>query len=264
MRGHYTYYFIYSSIKNHELCYCTSRYPDRDFVWRGTIVSNGDVGYCGRKEKERLAFTGTNHGSIEQIGGDWYVFYHRLTHKSAYSRQACAEKNTIRADGSIPQVEMTSCGLNGAPLRARGTYPAAIACNLTRGRMPHAANGLCKKDIPFITERGGETYITAIRSGTKVGYKYFAFNGQTKLEVSVRGNFRGRVRVLLDGKDCASIALYPHKDWTECETMLNYAGTAALVLLFEGRGRAELRELRFLELRGKINDGRTSSLRYAV
>lgn len=114
MRGHYTYYFIYSSIKNHELCYCTSRYPDRDFVWRGTIVSNG----------------------------------------------------------SIPQVEMTSCGLNGAPLRARGTYPAAIACNLTRGRMPHAANGLCKKDIPFITERGGETYITAIRSGTKVGYKY--------------------------------------------------------------------------------------------
>lgn len=80
----------------------------------------------------------------------------------------------------------------------------------------------------------------------------------------MRGNFRGRVRVLLDGKDCASIALSPHKDWTECETMLNYAGTAALVLLFEGRGRAELRELRFLELRGKINDGRTSSLRYAV
>ena len=39
-----TYYFIYSSQKNHELCYATSRYPDHDFEFRGVIVSNGDVG----------------------------------------------------------------------------------------------------------------------------------------------------------------------------------------------------------------------------
>ena len=59
------YYFIYSSWQNHELCYATSDYPDRDFVFGGTIVSNGDVGYQGRAEKDRLNMTGTTHGSIE-------------------------------------------------------------------------------------------------------------------------------------------------------------------------------------------------------
>jgi len=93
-----TYYFIYSSKQNHELCYATSKYPDRDFVFGGTIISNGDIGLNGRSESERLNMTGTTHGSIECINGQWYVFYHRLTHKSDYSRQACAEKINIEEE----------------------------------------------------------------------------------------------------------------------------------------------------------------------
>lgn len=38
------YYFIYSSQANHELCYATSKYPDRDFKYGGVIISNGDIG----------------------------------------------------------------------------------------------------------------------------------------------------------------------------------------------------------------------------
>ena len=68
------YYFIYSSQKNHELCYAVSRKPDADFEYGGTIVSTGDVGFDGRKEKDRLNVTGTTHGSIEFINGRWYVF----------------------------------------------------------------------------------------------------------------------------------------------------------------------------------------------
>lgn len=86
------YYFVYSSVNNHELCYATSDKPDADFQYCGTIVSNGDIGMNGRKPKDRLNHTGTNHGSIEGIGGQWYVFYHRLTHCSDYSRQACGSK----------------------------------------------------------------------------------------------------------------------------------------------------------------------------
>ena len=106
------YYFVFSSQKNHELCYAVSDFPDRDFVYGGTIVSNGDVGINGITDEKRLNMTGTTHGSIIEINGEWYVFYHRLTHKSDYSRQACAEKITIEQDGSINQVEITSCGLN--------------------------------------------------------------------------------------------------------------------------------------------------------
>lgn len=68
------YYFIYSSWQNHELCYATSDQPDRDFVFGGTIVSNGDIGYRGRDTQHKLNMTGTTHGSIIEINGQWYVF----------------------------------------------------------------------------------------------------------------------------------------------------------------------------------------------
>lgn len=48
------YYFVYSSFQNHELCYATSDYPDRDFTFGGTIVSNGDIGYEGRTIKHNM------------------------------------------------------------------------------------------------------------------------------------------------------------------------------------------------------------------
>ena len=117
-----------------------SKEPDRNFEYGGTIVSTGDVGFDGRKEKDRLNVTGTTHGSIEFINGRWYVFYHRLTHASDYSRQACAEPIKINEDSSICQVEISSSGLEAKPLSASGIYPAVIACNITNGRMPHISN----------------------------------------------------------------------------------------------------------------------------
>lgn len=113
-----TYYFIWSSFVNHELCYATSQYPDRDFQYRGVIISNGDIGYKGRKPEERLNTTGNNHGSIICVQGQWYIFYHRHTHNRSCCRQACAEKIQLLPDGSIPQVEMTNCGLNNGSLAA--------------------------------------------------------------------------------------------------------------------------------------------------
>ena len=181
-----TYYFIYSSVNNHELCYATSRYPDRDFVYRGVIVSNGDVGYNGRRERDRLNHTATTHGSIEKIGGKWYVFYHRQTHGSDYSRQACAEPIEILPDGSIPQVEITSCGLNGGPLRGKGTYPAAICCNLTNGHMPHGGNASFT-DIPMIASGGGQRFLTGLTAGTLFAYKYFDLRETAYAEVTARG-----------------------------------------------------------------------------
>ena len=180
------YYFIYSSWLNHELCYATSDYPDRDFVFGGTIVSNGDVGYQGRTAADRVNMTGTTHGSIVELEGQWYVFYHRLTHKSDYSRQSCAEKIAIREDGSIPQVEITSCGLNDGPLRAEGTYPAVICCNLTNGHMPTGSNSIYTMLFPNVTHHEDERFLAEIENGTTIGYKYFDFKGVTQVGITIR------------------------------------------------------------------------------
>ncbi len=182
------YYFIYSSWLNHELCYATSDYPDYGFTFGGTIVSNGDVGLNGRLHKDKLNMTGTTHGSIVEIANQWYVFYHRLTHKSDYSRQACGEPIEIQEDGSISQVEITSCGLNGGPLMAVDgeRYPAVICCNLTNGHMPHGSNSIYTIEFPNVTNIGEERFIAEIENGTLIGYKYFAFRDISDILVEAR------------------------------------------------------------------------------
>lgn len=238
-----TYYFVWSSILNHELCYATSKYPDRDFQYGGTIVSNGDVGFHGRKARDRLNHTGTTHGGIEQINGQWYVFYHRLTHNSDYCRQACAEPITIADDGSIVQVEVTSCGLNGDPLKAIGTYPASICCNLTNGRMKHGSNGNRKSKEPCMTSSEDERYLTNIKDQTLVGYKYFAFEGAVKVSVKYRGS-AGSLAVMTEPrKPLAVIPLEQTDRWTDSPAVSVAAyGEKPLYFQYHGRGKLELLE----------------------
>ncbi len=198
------YYFIYSSVDNHNLCYCTSKYPDRDFTFGGVIVSNGDVGFEGRKEKDRLNHTATTHGSIEKINGEWYVFYHKQTHGTDYSRQVCAEKIQILSDGSIPQVEMSSCGLNGKPLEGKGVYSASICCNLTNGKMPHGGNRVFK-GMPRIDDENGVQYLAELKKGTVANYKYFDLSETTSITVCLRG--KGKLQIAVNDKLCGEIEI---------------------------------------------------------
>lgn len=239
-----TYYFIYSSSANHELCYATSKYPDRDFRYGGVIISNGDIGINGRKEKDRVAATGNNHGSIERINGTWYIFYHRHTHMSSNSRQGCAERIRICEDGSVPQVKMTSCGLNQGALAAEGDYPAVIACNLTDGRMPHVGNGKSSQKKPYITHEGEERFITQIRNHTLLGYKYFDFEGKMNIYLVTRGRGSGRFLVCnRPGDILGEITIQPSECWIENETRIDVEGIHALYFIFQGKGSVEM--LRF-------------------
>lgn len=242
------YYFIYSSQVNHELCYATSEYPDRDFTYRGVIISNGDVGMNGRKEKDRLCATGTNHGSIEYINGQYYIFYHRLTHNTAFSRQACAEPIEIEADGTIKLVEMTSCGLNGKPLKAIGKYPAPICCNLTNGKMPHLKNVGRNKYAPNVNHEGNLRFIKDIENKTLIGYKYFDFKGNTKITIDYRGA-GGELAVMTEiRKPLAKISLKSADSWIESD-ILSFHSTGKQPLYFEytGTGKIDLLEINFKE-----------------
>ena len=250
------YYFIYSSKQNHELCYAVSDYPDRDFVFGGSIVSNGDVGINGRELDDKLNMTGTTHGSIIEVEGQWYVFYHRLTHKSDYSRQGCAEPIRILPDGRIEQVEITSCGLNGGPLRGKGTYPAAICCHLTNGHMPHGCNSIYQDSFPNVTHRetgdhsGIERYVGEIADGTLIGYKYFDFHDTDRIGIifaadqqPCSGSFE--VRLSIDGPAVGSISVEAESgDWKEATGEVSIPeGVHALYFVYHGKGMVRLREL---------------------
>ena len=244
------YYFVYSSHKSHELCYAVSDRPDRDFSYGGTIVSNGDIGLDGR---DRPVYPlSNNHGGIVKIGDEYYIFYHRATDGTEYSRQGCAERIRIDADGKIAQVEITSCGLNGGPLKAAGMYPASIACHVTD---PSVVNKIDYQDPELVhqagvTENRNQSFIKNIKNDTVIGYKYFDFSGREQLLLELRGDFAGTVTVSHDeaGKAvCGTLDLRLNADAWVLETVQTEfaVGKQALYLTFTGDGGLEFRSFGF-------------------
>ena len=123
------YVMVYSTEQSHELAYALADAPFGPYYYAGVLVSNADLGLAGNT-RPRMPY-GNNHGGLVELGGDWYIFYHRQTSGQEASRQGCAEKLPRRPDGWFGQAEITSCGLNGGPLPACGSYPAAYCCRLT-------------------------------------------------------------------------------------------------------------------------------------
>lgn len=238
-----TYYFIYSSEQQHELCYATSAYPDRDFHFGGTIVSNGDIGINGRKAKDRLTATGNNHGSIEKINGKWYVFYHRQTHKTSFSRQACAEEIIIAEDGSIAQVEMTNQGLNGKALVTEGAYPAAICCNLTNGKMPHIDPQTKMTDFPAIVHKDDDYFVSNMTDNCKAVFKYFEFTKKISITLTIRGDCG--VVVVEAGENSREKSVSESQNWQEVTFVFDIKGVYALTVSYRGKGKIDFLDIRF-------------------
>lgn len=250
------YCFVYSSQHNHELCYAMSDRPDGPFAFGGTLVDMGDLFLHGNTDERAAAnYLGNTHGGIEKIGADWYVFYHRQTNRHSYSRQGCAERLTRRPDGGFYQAEVTSCGLNGGPLRGRGCYPARIACQLQSGR------GTARYDIrlprlrlaahPYFTQEsrdGAQTdtqYIANLRDGARAGFKYFDCRGLQGITVEVRGRAQGELLVS-DTPNGAPAARIPirldTRRWTPCRAACRIPdGVRALYFRYQGRGRLDFR-----------------------
>ena len=246
-----TYYFVYSSHKSHELCYAVSSRPDGDFVFGGTLISNGDIGIKGKTEP--TATIGNNHGGLAEVNGQYYIFYHRPTQGTEFSRQGCAEPVAMLPDGSIPQVEITSCGLNGGPLKASGSYPASIACHLTD---PSFTNTIDYNDPKMkcqirVTERQNVSYITGIKDGAVIGYKYFEFLGATFVGLELRGRFEGTITAAHDAAGEEVIGAIElgmdNEDWEMILVPIApEQKTRPLYLRYEGEGEWELKSFCFL------------------
>lgn len=125
-----TYYLVYSSVNYHELCYAYSEYPDKDFKYGGVLVSNVDLFEDDDEHQIPVNKIGNNHGSLECVNGQWYIFYHRHSNNISFSRQACAERIYINKDGTIPQVEMTTSGLSAVSCKTTDWISAGRACSL--------------------------------------------------------------------------------------------------------------------------------------
>lgn len=245
-----TYYFIYSSINGHELCYATSKSPVEGFKYQGRIISNTDRGIDTYKNPEQdMAYPDNNHGSIEYINGQYYIFYHRHTNATSYSRQACLEPLNILEDGSIPQVMVTTSGPNGGPLQGKGFYSAHKACNiyldLKESISPQMPGTRKDPRLPYFTqdEPDGtecEGYIANLQAEATAGFKYFECKGSYISSVKVRGfSVQGEMAVSLKpgGEIIGSIPLGISNEWKTYKGHIGIPdGVQSLYFSYKGFG----------------------------
>ena len=269
------YYFVYSSRHNHELCWAVSDRPTGGFAFGGTLISNADVFLNGCTDENHASnYIGNNHGGMLRLGDDFYIFYHRQTNRSSYARQACAEKLKRDATGNFLQAQMTSCGLNGGPLKGEGTYGARIACNLWSAEGTGRYDGPYPKKTfakhPYLTQEkhlrspddgenhnpdGIRQFIANMHDGAVAGFKYFDLQGEISISVVLRGNANGKMIVSADPEGKEKIATIPiasrGKQWktfrnddTEFgRTVLSAAeGGSALYFTYRGEGSVDFLE----------------------
>ena len=120
-----TYYYVFADVSRGKptcLGYATGKSPLGPFAYQGVIIDNEpcDPG------------SWNNHGSIEEVNGQWYVLYHRSNGNSQRMRRACAELIFFDENGLIREVKMTSQGA-GKPFAPGEFIPAYTACEVMGG-----------------------------------------------------------------------------------------------------------------------------------
>lgn len=249
------YVMVYSSEVSHEMAYALADAPLGPYTYAGALVSSADLGLDGNTEP-RMPY-GNVHGSVVQLNGDWYIFYHRQTSGIECARQGCAEKLPIREDGWFGMAEITSCGLNGGPLRDEGRYNAAYCCHLTgdhvyKGKMDvrtrRTETDTCiREETNPVNEAWSVHYISNIQPMTEVGFKYFDFHAPSALRLRVRGNGKMSVKVTIDrntviGEAAAELA----GDWQEILIPISKAeGVHGLYFVFDA-DRAQFESFEFV------------------
>ena len=206
---------------NGFLSYVYSDKPLSGFVKGGDISFNGGEVLTKEDGTGEMSFRwGNNHGSIMEVNGKWYVFYHRQTGTDEYSRQAMLEPvdaamdkegrifigDVTYKDGepvkSVP-VEMTSQGANINGLDAYKMISAGYACHLRGGSETPVIKPVYEKRDDISAP------IINITSGTVCGYRYLQFGANSPKTVTMIFGNHGEAEVNVrtdscDGKVVAS------------------------------------------------------------
>ena len=276
------YVFIYSRFtqdgefglptSNYTLAYAYGDSPLGPWTYGGTIID----GRGREKDPDGKVFAsatvdGNTHGSICEINGKWWVFYHRQTGNDEYARQAMVAPITVNVEEGkggkveISEGEYTSEGFETEGLNPLQWHPAGIACWYTGYKT-------CEHNWPNNTFYGSHiasaygtdskisepyAYVNNINpvvdntDGSIVGYKYFNFdNTKGKKKPALHINLipegiEGNIDILLDrpwsydgGRLIGSIAITPEmpKNSTQLSVYLpeltNISGKHALYFVF--------------------------------
>lgn len=184
-----TYYYVYADMergKPTSLGYATSKSPLGPFDYQGIIIDNDG---CDPQ-------SWNNHGSIECVDGQWYVFYHRCSRGMQQYRRLCIEPLTIGEDGKIQEVKMTSQGI-GEPYGPEDEIMGYQACGL-KGTVYIG---------PYIQEDGEYSEkLMNISNGDEAVFRYVKSEHGFR-NIKIYADECGDIEVLADGKSSGIIRI---------------------------------------------------------
>ena len=176
------------------------KYADTPF---GPFEDGGDISFNGGEILKEADGVGTmtyqwgnNHGSIMEVNGKWYVFYHRQTGVNEYSRQAMLEPIDVAMgkDGrlyigdvkyiagepvSSCPVEMTSQGAHINGLDAYKWISAGYACHI------YGSKTRAYVEPGYEMSEEISTPVVNLSSGATVGFRYIQFGSNAPKTVTV-------------------------------------------------------------------------------
>ncbi|MFC6293691.1 family 43 glycosylhydrolase [Lactiplantibacillus daoliensis] len=209
------YYLIYTDISRGRatsLAYATAKHPLGPYTKRGIIIDN-----TGSDPE-----SWNNHGSIEWINQQLYVFYHRSSQNSIYNRRLCIEPLTLHADGHIDEVKMSSTGVESA-LSINQTISVS---RLSRMRLKLPFNALIE---PMALHPSGNTDTLAyIKDGDWVQFDQVSFGtGCRQVEVNLATPKPMRIEVWTEGNHCLG-SIYATTLTHDWQTYQSYQGSLEL------------------------------------
>lgn len=182
---------------NYTLAYAYSDFPLGPYTYGGTIIdARGRDTDAEGKVIPTATPNGNTHGSIAEINGQWYVFYHRQTGTDEYARQAMVSPIEVSVEPgpggkvSISEAELTSEGFETDGLDPLRRYPAAIASHFTGRKTAYQTYPDMHYFGPYFQPAYIEDHTIAdpyneeinvnnvinIIDGSTLGYKYFNFD----------------------------------------------------------------------------------------
>jgi len=195
---HHPEYGVYEDC-NGFLSFKYSDTPLGDYKMGGDISFNGgEIIPNGDGTNSMTYRWGNNHGSIANINGQWYIFYHKQIGTDEYARQAMIEPVDIAMDkngrifiGKITYkdgepvasepVEMTSQGAHINGLDARKIISAGYAIHIFGGAKGSYNGGLGGAYIKPVYEKSDNLSepIVDITGNLTVGFRYLQFGNNS-------------------------------------------------------------------------------------
>ncbi len=262
------YVFVYSrktkegefglGASNYTLAYAYGDTPLGPWTYGGTLVDGRarETDQNGKVICSQMSY-GNTHGSILEINGQWYLFYHRCINNDMYSRQATVEAIDVNVteDGEvqIKEAEVTSQGFEINGLNPFKKQTAGSACFMTGGPYIKAH---------YDTSNPGSDVVN-IKNGSIVGYKYFNFDlGKGTRDKDIMAvnlipkGKDGTIKIMLDrpwerdgGTEIGSIEISATDDpegvlkTAEIDSLSSIEGKHALYFVFKSSGSSVLCDL---------------------